>query len=48
MKGMEKLLDNSKNKQFIKQINREIYKLDKKLIAINSKKILNIMGFPNE
>lgn len=42
------LLDNKKYKQFTKQINAEIKRLEKKLKVISIENILNIMGFPNE
>ena len=48
MKCMGLLLDEKKNKQFIKQVNSEIKKLEKKLKVIDIKSILNIMGFPSE
>lgn len=42
------LLDDKKYKQFTKQVNTEIKKLEKKLKVISIENILNIMGFPNE
>ena len=48
MKCMEFLLDDKTRKEFNKQVNKEIKKLRRKLKCISIKKILNIMGFPNE
>ena len=48
MKCMEFLLDDKTKKEFNKQVNKEIKKLRRKLKCISIKKILNIMGFPNE
>ena len=48
MRCMELLLDDKKRKKFNKQVNKEIKKLRRKLKCISIKKILNIMGFPNE
>lgn len=48
IKCMGLLLDEKKNKQFIKQVNSEIKKLEKKLKVIDIKSILNIMGFTSE
>lgn len=48
MKCMEQLLDDEKSQQFITAIYNEINNLNKKINSIEIKKILDIMGFPNE
>lgn len=48
MKCMSIILDNKKYNQFEKQVYSEIYKLSKKLKSIDTKKIKEIMGFPDE